>query len=326
MPHWRDRPEGGNRFWLIFIRWIILHLGRGFARVSMLPTTLYFYIVRGQERRASRRWLDRVDAPRKGVIGVLTHIYTFAMTIVDRVLLLAGRESELDIRSEGAEALSDILKRGQGCVLLGSHLGSFEAIRVYSRQAPEACQHLRVVMDRNQNSLITRTLEQINPSIRDTVIDAHQPGPQIVLQAAETLAGGGMVAMLADRVFRNETAVSADFCGEQAEFPMAPLAVAAALKAPVFLVFGIYEGRRRYRLVFEPLPAPGELATTRREKRAQLNQWVARYAQRLEYHARRYPYNWFNFYDFWNPDAAPLHLASDPSDQRTDGAHGQRGV
>lgn len=336
MPHWRDRPEGGNQFWLTVIQWIILRLGRGFALASMFPTTLYFFIVRRQERRASRRWLERVEAPRRGVFGVLIHIYTFAMTIVDRVLLLAGREDELDIRSEGAEALSEILKRGQGCVLLGSHLGSFEAIRVYSRQAPEECRHLRVVMDRNQNSLITQTLENINPSIRDTVIDAHQPGPQIVLKAAETLTSGGMVAMLADRVFRNETAVTADFFGQPATFPMAPLAVAAALKAPVFLVFGIYEGRRRYRLVFEPLPAPGEIATTRREKRAQLNQWVARYAQRLEYYARRYPYNWFNFYDFWNCDASakgpvddtPERSTRRPTDRRparhSDRVHGER--
>jgi predicted LPLAT superfamily acyltransferase len=322
MPHWRDRPEGGNRFWLTVIQWIILRLGRGFALASMFPTTLYFFIVRREERRASRRWLELVEAPRRGVIGVLIHIYTFAMTIVDRVLLLSGREAELEIRSEGAEALSEILKRGQGCVLLGSHLGSFEAIRVYSRQAPEACRHLRVVMDRNQNSLITRTLERINPSIRDTVIDAHQPGPQIVLQAAETLSSGGMIAMLADRVFRNETAVTADFCGQPAPFPMAPLAVAAALEAPVFLVFGLYEGRGRYRLVFEPLPAPGEIASTRREKRARLNQWVARYAQRLEYHARRYPYNWFNFYDFWNHKASPDRPVSSAG-HRADRSAGQ---
>lgn len=329
MPHWRERPEGGNRFWLVLIRWVILHIGRGFARVAMVPTALYFYLVRGEERRASRRWLKRVKAPHQGFVGVVTHIHTFAMTIVDRVLLLAGRDSELDIRSEGAEALSATLRRGQGCVLLGSHLGSFEAIRVYSRQAPEACRHLRVVMDRDQNSLITQILEEINPSIRDTVIDARQPGPQIVLQAADTLNKGGMVAMLADRTYRTETAVPVDFCGQPAPFPVAPLAIAAALHAPVFLVFGIYEGKRRYRLVFEQLPAPGKLATTRREKRAQLNQWVARYAQRLGHHARRYPYNWFNFYDFWNVDASAARPAAYRPDKRPDKRpdlpHGERG-
>jgi len=302
MPKWRDRPEGGNRFWLLFIRWLILNVGRGFAQLCMWPTSLYFLLVRGDERRASRDWLDRVQAPRRGLFGVLLHIYTFAITIVDRVLLLAGRDRSLKVRAEGIDQLNEVLARGRGCLLLGSHLGSFEAIRVFSRQAPAEFRRLKVVMDRNQNSLMTRMLEAINPEIRDTVISARQPGPQIVLEAAEVMAQGGMVAMLADRTYRQEAAVEVDFLGQGAPFPVAPLAIAAALDVPVFLVFGIYEGKRRYRLVFDPLPSPGPLSRNRREKRAQLNQWVAAYAQRLEHYAKAYPYNWFNFYDFWNSD------------------------
>ncbi len=302
MSNWRDRPEGGNLFWLVFIRWLILNVGRGFAQIAMVPTTLYFFLVRGAERRASRAWLQRIGAPRRGYLGVCTHIYTFAITIVDRVLLLAGRDDELDVRAEGIEELTAVLRHGQGCLLLGSHLGSFEAIRVFSRQAPPECRNLRVVMDQKQNSLLTRMLEDINPEIRATVIDARLPGTQIVLEASEVMANGGMVAMLADRTFRNETTIEVPFVGGHARLPVAPLAFAAALQAPVFMVFGLYEGKRRYRLVFERVERPGSQSTNCNEKRAQLNQWVAAYAQRLEYYARLYPYNWFNFYDFWIPD------------------------
>lgn len=300
MPGWRDRPEGGNRFWLALIRWVILHIGRGFAQLAMWPTALYFMLVRSIERRASRAWLERVQAPRRGLFGVLTHIYTFAITIVDRVLLLSGREDELIIEPEGEPELRAILTQGQGCVLLGSHLGSFEAVRAFRQKAPPECRHLKVVMDRDQNSLMTRMLEEINPDIRNTVIDARQSGPLIVLEAAETCAAGGMVAMLADRTFRDEASIQVPFMGGTARLPVAPLAVAAALQAPVFLVFGLYEGKRRYRLIFERLPAPDKLPSNRREKRERLNQWVACYAQRLEHYARRYPYNRFNFYDFWD--------------------------
>ncbi|MFU8830696.1 MAG: lipid A biosynthesis acyltransferase [Wenzhouxiangella sp.] len=311
MSSWRERPEGGNLFWLVLIRWLILKVGRGFAQVAMVPTTLYFFLVRGAERRASRVWLARIGAPRRGTLGVLIHIYTFAMTIVDRVLLLAGRDAELDVRAEGIEELTSALREGHGCLLLGSHLGSFEAIRVFSRQAPPECRHLRVVMDQQQNSLVTHLLEEVNPEIRNTVIDARLPGTQIVLEASEVMAKGGMVAMLADRIFRNETAIEVPFVGGWARLPVAPLAIASALQAPVFMVFGLYEGKRRYRLIFERLERPGSLSTNRREKRAQLNQSVACYAQRLEYYARLYPYNWFNFYDFWIPDRS----ADDQSDR-----------
>ena len=78
------------------------------------------------------------------------------------------------------------------------------------------------------------------------------------------------------------------------------LALAAALHAPVLLCFGLYRGGNRYDLHFEPF---ADLATAPppRAARAQwLQQQVHAYAARLEHHARRMPFNWFNFYDFWS--------------------------
>lgn len=315
MSHWSERREVGNRFWLISISWAILHVGRSFAQLCMLPTTLYFFLRRGSERRASRTWLKRVGARRTGTFGVMLHIYTFAMTIVDRVLLFSGRNQELDIRAEGIEQLDAVLRSGRGCMLLGSHLGSFDVLRTFNRGAPQH-QQLKVVMDRHQNSLITRLLESMDPWIARTVIDARQPGTHIVLQIAETLSAGGMVAMLADRSHRNEPVIEVPFLGQNAPFPAAPLTIAGVLDRPVFLVFGLYEGGRRYRLVFEPLPFSGPL--DRRQKHAEVESRVAVYARRLEHYAKLYPYNWFNFYDFWHPGR--------PADPAGDAAHTRSGV
>lgn len=302
MSHWRERPEGGNRFWLVMIRWSILHIGRGFARLCMYPTAVYFFLVRGPERRASRQWLKRVGAAWSGNLGVLRHIYTFSMTIVDRVILFSGRERELDIRSEGEDTLLKTLRSGRGCLLLGSHLGSFEAMRAFSRHTPDAYRHLKVVMDRQQSNLITQALEELQPDLRDNVIEASKPGPHIALEAAEVLSQGGMVAILGDRAHRLESTTKVDFFGQPAPFPISPLSIAWVLDTPVFLALGLYEGGRRYRLVFELLERPGPRACSRNERRAHLDKWLANYARRLEHYAKHYPYNWFNFYDFWNPD------------------------
>ena len=42
----------------------------------------------------------------------------------------------------------------------------------------------------------------------------------------------------------------------------------------------------------------------RKNRNAALSEYVRRYAQRLQHHALRAPYNWFNFYDFWHPNDA----------------------
>jgi predicted LPLAT superfamily acyltransferase len=63
------------------------------------------------------------------------------------------------------------------------------------------------------------------------------------------------------------------------------------------LFFGLYLGGRRYAIHFEPFAE--ELRIGRRDRGAQLQPWIGRYAARLEHYCRLAPYNWFNFYDFW---------------------------
>ena len=74
--------------------------------------------------------------------------------------------------------------------------------------------------------------------------------------------------------------------------------VELAIKVPVVLGLGMYRGGNRYRLVFETLADRVDLP--RGDRGRALDECIARYAARLEHHARRMPFNWFNFYDFWS--------------------------
>ena len=104
-------------------------------------------------------------------------------------------------------------------------------------------------------------------------------------------------------------AVSAPFLGRQAPWPLAPWQLAAALQVPVVLAFGLYRGGNRYELVFEPFSEG--LRLPRGERARALPTVIARYVARLEHHARRAPFNWFNFYPFWDTDHAPAPIPID---------------
>ena len=100
---WKQRPEGGGRFALWLIRSIARHGGRALARACLYPITLYFLIVRGPERRASRAYLARVLPREPTTWDVARHIHTFAATILDRVFLLGGELTRFDIRTPAGE-------------------------------------------------------------------------------------------------------------------------------------------------------------------------------------------------------------------------------
>ena len=225
----------------------------------------------------------------------------------------------------GVDALHEALDRGRGLLLFGSHLGSFEVLRVLARKRPQAT--LRVVLDKAQSPVMTQLLDELDPKIAAGVIDASQDGPSIAMAIAQACSEGAMVALLVDRVRGDEPSLPAPFLGGQARFPTAPWLIASALKVPVFLAFGLYRGGNRYELVFEPFADPVEVP--RGARAAALSALIRGYASRLETWARSAPYNWFNFYDFWKHDdthAEALAPVDDAAVQRRTAARDREGA
>ncbi len=282
--------------WLI--RGIARHGGRGLARLLLVPITLYFLIARGVERRASRAYLERVLERPARLSDVARHIHTFASTILDRVFMLGGQMRRFDVHVQGLDALNAQLDRGRGVLVFGSHLGSFDALRVLACERPDV--QVRVVLDKGHNPAMTRALDALNPELARGIIDAGQDGPSVVMAIKQATDEGALVALLVDRARPGEPALSASLLGHPAPFPTAPWLIAAVLKVPVVLAFGLYRGGRRYDLGFE-LFSPG-LGIERQHRPQQLQALVDRYAERLQHHVRGAPFNWFNFYDFWQAD------------------------
>jgi len=307
---WKQRPEGGSWVAIWLIRSIGRYGGRALARALLYPITLYFLARRGPERLASRRYLGRALGRPARLWDVACHIHTFAATILDRVFLLSGELGRFDIRSQGLEAMHAQLDQGRGLLLFGSHLGSFEVLRVLSRERPQVT--VRVVLDKAHNPAMTQLLDALNPEIAATVIDAAQDGPTLVLAVQQAIAAGHLVALLVDRAQPGEPATAAPFLGREAWFPTAPWLIATVLGAPVTLAFGLYRGGNRYDLVFESFS--DGLRAPRAERAALLEALIRRYAARLEHFARLAPYNWFNFYDFWDQfDDGSAHVGAPPA-------------
>lgn len=293
---WNQRPEGGGRFAVWLIRGIALRFGRGVARLLLYPITAYFLLVRGPERRASRDYLARVLGRRPSVWHLARHLHCFSATILDRVFLLTGRDAQFQVQVHGLEIVHPLLDAGGGTLLLGSHLGSFEILRVLARRRPGL--KLRVLLDHGQNRTLTQMLDALAPDIQATVIDAAQPGPALVLAVRDAAAEGALVGILADRARPGHAVHEHLFLGAPAAFPLAPMQMAAALGVPSVLAFGLYRGGRRYDLYFEPF---GDgIAAPRAHRQAAALALQARFVARLEHYVRSAPYNWFNFYDFWN--------------------------
>ena len=222
------------------------------------------------------------------------HFYCFAATILDRVYLLRGEFERFRVTIHGRELLQRQIETGKGGILLGSHLGSFEVLRtlgVMKRGFP-----LKVLMDTAHNQNITRFFDALNPGIAGTVIAPNRP--DTLIRVRESLDAACFVGMLGDRVFGADKTTQCQFLGAPATFPAGPIVLAAMMHCPMVLFFGLYRGGNRYEIYFEHFA--DEIILDREHRAEEIQSWMQRYVARLEHYARLAPYNWFNFYPFWD--------------------------
>jgi predicted LPLAT superfamily acyltransferase len=291
---WGDLPERGSPTSLRLIAWIAVHIGRWATRLLLYPITWYFVFSAREARPVSYDYLRRVRGRPARWWHVFRHFHCFAATILDRLYLLRGEFERFDVTLHEKEILLREIESGKGCILLGSHLGSFEVLRtlgVTQQNFP-----LKVLMDTAHNRNITRFLDALNEKIAGTVIVPDRP--DTLLRVKEDLDAGFLIGMLGDRLSSGDKTTQCQFLGAPATFPAGPILLAAIMHCPVILFFGLYRGGNHYDIYFEHFAE--EIALDRECRLEDVQHWMQRYAGRLEYYARLAPYNWFNFYSLWD--------------------------
>ena len=292
---WAHTPERSNMLMLRVMTWISLRLGRSASRIVLHLIASYFLLFAPASRRASGDYLKRALNRQPRWRDMYQHFFTFATTIHDRVYLVNRRFDLFDFEVHGEDMLRRQLADGKGLFLLGAHLGSFEVIRALARKDTD----LRVAMLMHQDNAqkINAMLTAINPEATQDIIGLGHIDSMLLVR--ERLDEGCVVGILADRTPSNEALFPVQILGTSANLPSGPLRMAALLRRPVLFMTGLYLGGNRYAIHFDTL---ADFSTVTREQRdAALQTAITRYAELLDQYCRKAPYNWFNFFDFWQP-------------------------
>lgn len=288
MTLWKAKAERGSAWLIHLIVWLARSVGRPFCRALLYPIVLYFVVTDGVARRASREFLSVAQGQPARWVDVFAHIHWFAATLLDRVYMASGEFDRFHVTVEGDTLVRDALKAGKGCMLLGSHLGSFDLMML----ANQVLSHhpISVLMHVDPRSR-ARHIAGIDDSGLQIIALGR---PDSFLRAYEVLERGGIVAALADRA-DGAARLESGFFGRPAAFPVGPHVLAARAGASVLMCFGLYEGGASYRIEFVefgPAAPPGSRGDA-------LQPVVDHYAHLLEQYARRTPKNWFNYYPYW---------------------------
>ncbi len=291
---WQERPERGVDFVTRLFIWLNLSASETLGRLLLYPIAAYFLVFSGATRRASRKYLALATGRPASLRQVYRHYLTFCRMTLDRVYFLTGRVDGFDLVLEGKEVFDTQYEKERGCLLLGAHIGSFEALRAVA--PPSRNLRIKVLMYPDNSPMVMSLVRSLNPELASDIIPLGRP--ETMLAVKQHVESGGLIGLLGDRSTKGDKLVRTQLLGKPAYLPAGPMLLAAMLKVPVIIFCGLYTGERRYKVHLELFA--DQVVIDPRHQEDDLQRVIDHYASRLEHYCRLAPYNWSNFYDFWD--------------------------
>ena len=306
--HWSSIGEetfvGG--MWLLYALFRIG--GRLPFRLFLYPVVLWYWASNRAAREASLEYLQRLQRST-GALGrepdwrdTLRHFFSFAETILDKMLAVGGRYKLETIRFVGREPFEEMVRAGRGGLLVTAHMGCLEMCQASADATPGM--KLTVLVHTVHAEQFNRMLERLSPGRGISLMQVTEISPATAVLLAERVARGEFVAIAGDRVplvAGRASAVQVPFLGHDAPFPTGAYMLASLLKCPLFALGCIRQGDA-HEVVFDKLA--DRVVLPRGDRLAGCTVHAAQFAHGLERLLARAPYEWFNFFSFWNQPGA----------------------
>ncbi len=289
-PTWQGRSRGTTWGYRIFV-WLLKNGGLS-AAYALLPfVTLYYRLfVPAATRPLMYMYTERLQFDRKKASKLIRkNLLVFGQTIIDKIAVLSGAGDKLSFTHEGVEYIEQLVKDGKGGVLLSAHLGNWEVAGHLLKRVNTV---INIVMYDGEAEQMKQFMQQFESNRSFNIIFIKDDLSHIY-EISAALARNELICLHGDRFRPGNRTMQHDFLGKNALFPAGPFILAAKLKAPVCFVFAFKETNFHYHFYAYPPRVYEGRGTQGMEK------MLDEYVDKLEDKLKQYPWQWFNYYDFW---------------------------
>ncbi|MGZ8946781.1 MAG: LpxL/LpxP family acyltransferase [Methylococcaceae bacterium] len=300
--HWTQIEERG----VIWGMWVLLRIyllfGRTVLQLFLYPVVIYYWLINRQARQASQAYLNRlaIYAPSLKLSGSFfwsfRHFISFANAIIDKLAAWSGTLSRTDVQYYGRNELIAEIRKGQGVVLLGSHLGNLEVCRVIADF--DKTIRINVLIHNKHAQKFNRLLKQTSDNSQLNLIQVTEISAATSMLLKDKIDDGELVIIAADRSLagNRQHVTKVTFLGAEALLPQGPFILASLLKCPVYTMFCLKQ-QGKHVIYFDHFS--DMLNFPRKTREQAIQRIIQRYAECLQTYCLKEPLQWFNFFNFW---------------------------
>lgn len=290
-PAWEGRSRASATGYRIFV-WLLEHGGIKPAYALLHFVTIYYRLfVPAAIRPLHYLYRERLQFSKAGTKKLIKkNLLIFGQTLIDKIIVLAGIKNPLSFSHPGVEYLEDMVKAGNGGLLVSAHLGNWE---VAGHMLKRLNAKINILMYDGEAEQIKQYMDQFDSKRSFNIIFIREDLSHIY-EISAALRRNEFVCLHADRFRPGNRTISQEFLGKEALFPAGPFILASKLKAPVCFVFAFKESNFHYSFY---APEPAKVYSGRGMEGAEA--MLKDYIQLLEKGLKMHPEQWFNYFDFW---------------------------
>ena len=291
---WDGKAKGSTLGNLIFIK-IISFFGIIPAYILLFFVSWYYVFFDKKSVFALKKYRLRVGFNSTRIWDLHRHFFSLGMGLIDRVAFLLNKKHSFTFSLTNEDYLADSLKKEKGVIILSGHIGNWEIAGNYLYDVFKL--KINIVMMDNEQQSIKEVFRNAMSNRRFKTIVLTENGIDCIIQIKRALQNNEVVCFHGDRII-GSSGVQLPFLGKSTNFPDGPFHISAITHSPIIPFFLVKEGFNNYcTKVFKPIV----IQDNSKEKRnREINMAMKSYVKILEKIVKNYPYQWLNFYNYWN--------------------------
>jgi len=288
MAQWSGKSRGAVLGYKIFI-FFIKNFGIGYAYFILYFVSFYYLIFSLEGNKATFYYFHkRLGFSKfKSILKVYKNIFVFGQTIIDKVAISNGLRDKFTYEFDGGESIVQLLKNKKGGILISAHIGNFEIAEYFFSEIDKDAQ-INLITSDNEHQEIKEYLESISVRSRVKFIIVKDDMSHI-FEMNRALNNNELICFTGDRYFEGNKVLTAELLGKEANFPAGPFLLGSRMRVPIIFVYVMKETSSHYHLY----------AREAKFNHAESQDLLLEYTQSIEQILKKYPYQWFNYFDFW---------------------------
>lgn len=258
------------------------------AYFVLLFVAAYFIIFSFNSTRST--WYFFRKRLKYSAFGAAFQVYrsyfTFGRIQLDRMAIASGLKHKYTFEFDGIQYIRELLKKKKGGILLTAHIGNFNLAKHFFDDKNIS---VNLVLTDLEHKQIKSYLESVTGKSRIRTIVVKDDFTHI-FKINEALKNNELLVFAADRYLEHTKTYTHSFLGKPVQFPMGPFKLAARNSIPVLFVHIMREKNFHYHFYARPYQG----------QENSVNEILKAYLENLEEMVKKYPHQWYNYYDYWN--------------------------